>query len=288
MKPFLIRALLILTVLSSCNLEQNPYEEEGNLKWRLLRFSESNKSLKNSNLIQFNWELLDEKDSLIYQKRFFIQVDSLEKKEGILHGLRKLKVGESGLFLFDNKFLSDDFKAFLVTADVNFDNKNLVHKLTVDDIFTQEEFENNKHQFLDWISKQSENDFNSLEDQVINNYIEVNELKMKTLPSGLRLNIKHSYSNIKTRYGKYVVIEYAGGQLAKPNTHTRTKQDFYIGQEFQVIRAIEEALLHMEMGDTAEIIAPSELAFGEKGSSTGIIPGGSPVQYEIYLKECEE
>jgi FKBP-type peptidyl-prolyl cis-trans isomerase len=51
----------------------------------------------------------------------------------------------------------------------------------------------------------------------------------------------------------------------------------------QVIGGLEEAIGRMREGEKALIILPSELAWGEKGSSTGIIPPFTSVIYELEL-----
>ena len=41
----------------------------------------------------------------------------------------------------------------------------------------------------------------------------------------------------------------------------------------------------MKSGDVLLLLLPSWIAFGEKGSSTGIVEGKTPVIYEVELKK---
>ena len=58
---------------------------------------------------------------------------------------------------------------------------------------------------------------------------------------------------------------------------------FTYGQEGQVIKGLEKAISFMNEGMKAKFIIPSQLAFGEMGSSSGIIPPNATLMYEIEL-----
>ena len=92
----------------------------------------------------------------------------------------------------------------------------------------------------------------------------------------------------KISFGTAVSIQYKGSFLSGEvfNNTIGTKQflDFYIGQEMQVLKGIEEALLLMRDGEKMALLLPSWLAFGEDGNSTGIIPPNTPVYYELVAK----
>ena len=92
----------------------------------------------------------------------------------------------------------------------------------------------------------------------------------------------------KISFGTAVSIQYKGSFLSGEvfNNTIGTKQflDFYIGQEMQVLKGIEEALLLMRDGEKMALLLPSWLAFGEEGNSTGIIPPNTPVYYELTVK----
>nr|MBA3902022.1 FKBP-type peptidyl-prolyl cis-trans isomerase [Bacteroidota bacterium] len=58
---------------------------------------------------------------------------------------------------------------------------------------------------------------------------------------------------------------------------------FNLDAEGQVIPGLEIAIKRMKKGGKAKIIIPSHLAFGELGSSNGLIPPKAPLIYEIEL-----
>ena len=59
--------------------------------------------------------------------------------------------------------------------------------------------------------------------------------------------------------------------------------DFQLGKPDQVIKGFEIALHKMKQGGKARIIIPSILAFGEEGSSSGIVPPYTTVIYELEV-----
>jgi len=58
---------------------------------------------------------------------------------------------------------------------------------------------------------------------------------------------------------------------------------FKYGDTEQLIPGLERALKMMREGEKAKIIIPSQLAFGNNGSSTGIVPPYTTVVYEVTL-----
>lgn len=282
---------LLICIITSCQDDSDGFKNiNPSLKFKLITFSDNEIKASSNSLVQFSWTISSKnQDSLysLYQDRLFIKLDSIIPKSGLQASLCLLKQGEKGEFIFPIEQLE---KQFLKKVNINLtssDNKEIIHQISIDKIFNEKEFISKKQQFLDWINTIEPVNFNSIEHQIIDNYIDNNELQMETSETGLRYKVYANNSSIKTGYGKHVKIKYTGGTLGLKKNHLSTVQDFYIGEEMQVIRAIEEIILHMEQADSALIIAPSNLAFGDKGSTTGIIPASSPVIYTINLISCE-
>jgi FKBP-type peptidyl-prolyl cis-trans isomerase len=64
--------------------------------------------------------------------------------------------------------------------------------------------------------------------------------------------------------------------------------DFNIGDSAQVIMGLEAGIKKMREGDVAKIIIPSHSAFGEKGSSTGIVPPYTTLVYEVTMIKVKQ
>ncbi len=87
--------------------------------------------------------------------------------------------------------------------------------------------------------------------------------------------------------GNIVKMNYTGSFLngkVFESTYERSQPMEYVcGEQEQVIKGLETAISLMNEGAKAKFIIPSYLAYGEEGSSTGIIPPYSTVIYEIEL-----
>ncbi len=87
--------------------------------------------------------------------------------------------------------------------------------------------------------------------------------------------------------GDKIKIHYTGSFLNGKifeSTYDRTQPlEFTCGEQGQVIIGLESAICLMNEGAKAKFIIPSHLAYGEEGSSTGIIPPYTTVIYEIEL-----
>jgi FKBP-type peptidyl-prolyl cis-trans isomerase FkpA len=83
------------------------------------------------------------------------------------------------------------------------------------------------------------------------------------------------------------VVHYEGRFLnGKFFDSTRQRNDpfqFVYGQQWQVVKGMEEAIGMMHEGEKALFIMPSGLAFGQTGSSTGIVPPFTSLIFEVEL-----
>ena len=100
------------------------------------------------------------------------------------------------------------------------------------------------------------------------------------------LPIKQGVGDV-VKYGDEVYIHYKGYflngiQFESTYTHNKPLQ-FIFGEEDQVIKGMERALILMNEGAKTKFIIPSQLAYGKNGSSTGIIPPFTTVIYEVEL-----
>lgn len=64
--------------------------------------------------------------------------------------------------------------------------------------------------------------------------------------------------------------------------------DFAIGDSGQVLKGLEIGIKKMREGEKAKIIIPSHSAYGEKGSSTGIVPPYTTLVFEITMLKVKQ
>src|SRR5690606_26493985 len=86
--------------------------------------------------------------------------------------------------------------------------------------------------------------------------------------------------------GKNMLIKYKGSFISGiefDNTHHHQAFEYRFGTPNQLIEGLEIALSGMKKKEKAKIIIPSQLAFGDEGSSTGIVPPFTSVVYDIEI-----
>jgi FKBP-type peptidyl-prolyl cis-trans isomerase len=62
-----------------------------------------------------------------------------------------------------------------------------------------------------------------------------------------------------------------------------TQLQLNYGMPGQVVDGLHYALSFMHKGDEALVYMPSYLAFGTKGSSSGVVPRNTPIYFRIKL-----
>ena len=87
--------------------------------------------------------------------------------------------------------------------------------------------------------------------------------------------------------GNTIKINYKGyflnGKIFESTYERKQPLEMIVGTQGQIIPGLEAAIRLMNEGAKTKFIIPSQLAFGETGSSTGIVPPFTTVVYEIEL-----
>ncbi len=91
------------------------------------------------------------------------------------------------------------------------------------------------------------------------------------------------------KIGDTLVINYEGyfldGKMFDSTWKRHQPFEFVFGTEMQVVKGLEMALRTMKLHERTLFVMPSEMAFGEKGSSTRIIPPFTPVVFEVEIED---
>lgn len=87
--------------------------------------------------------------------------------------------------------------------------------------------------------------------------------------------------------GREITIEYTTHLLNEKQLDSATTMQFPFGRPEQLIGGLHYGLSLMREGEQARIYLPSYLAFGKKGSSTGIVPPNTPVFFEVKVIEVK-
>lgn len=280
--------LLICCLLGACSWNQEYQPQPSGLLFKLLTLSESKKRIQKNHFVQFRISSPIEQDSII-SKRLFIQIPEKSKNGGIVEALSLLNEGESGKF--KTNMVKIERSLLKMTNFPHWRGDTLVSfEIAIDKIFSTNEFEESKKEFIHWLRQEEvKATIFEKESAIIRKYKSEKNDTFQMSQTGLQFRKIKITDGTSVRFGTHVKINYKGkfidGHVFDDLYAPEKALDFYIGQELQVIKGIEEALLLMNEGEEMEVILPSWLAFGKTGSSTGIVPPNTPVVYLIRLQE---
>jgi FKBP-type peptidyl-prolyl cis-trans isomerase FkpA len=150
------------------------------------------------------------------------------------------------------------------------------------EIQSEEDFIREKEAFLSWIE-----DFGDYEKVILKQFIEEEKLNVEPLPSGIYyLNIRPGNGK-KVEQGDTVTVNYEGrflnGKFFDSTIKRQQPFQFVYGTEWQVIKGMEEAIGMMQEGEKSIFIMPSELGFGNRGSSNQVIPPFTSLIFEVEI-----
>ncbi len=222
-----------------------------------------------------------ENDSVFFKGTRTFQLTQPEFKGSIDECFLMISAGDSAAFIIDaNKFFTKTLQSHLPKFLKPGDPIKVYIKL--DEIRTAEQYKRDKEEFLKWSE-----DFGEYEKTVLRNFIEKEKIDVQPTESGMYFLTLQPGAGKPVELGDMVTIHYQGrflnGRFFDSTIKSQQPFDFVYGTEMQVIPGIEEAVGRMREGEKALIILPSQLAWGDRGSSTGIVPPFTSVVYEIEL-----
>lgn len=285
----LLYIILLAFLISAGGFVYNKYfrkyadykESQQGIYYKLHKFGENQERASVDDYITVDLNYKTITDSIFFKGRRKFQLTKPEFTGVIEECFMMLAEGDSASFIISaDKFfiqtLQSELPSFIAPdSDMKVDVLML-------DIRTQELFEKEKKEFLTWIS-----DIEEYEDVLLDHYIEENVLGVAPSATGLFHLVVQEGTGEKVERGDTICIHYEGkflnGDYFDSTRKRNTAFEFVYGQEWQVIKGLEEGLGHMREGERAIFVMPSELAFGNNGSSTGIIPPFTSIIFEVEM-----
>ncbi len=231
--------------------------------------------------ITVNLAYLTPQDSVFFRGSRKFQVSHPAYKGAVDECFMKLAAGESATFIIqaDNFFmetLHTDLPRFLEPGGPM---KMYVEMI---EIQKKEDYTREKEAFLSWIE-----DFGEYEKVILHQFISEEKLDVSPLPSGIYyLNLKPGTGK-KVELGDTVTLNYEGrflnGKFFDSTVKRQQPFQYVYGTEWQVIKGLEEAIGIMSEGEKSLFILPSELGFGNQGSSNQVIPPFTSLIFEVEI-----
>ena len=283
MKNFLL-LLLSLTLLASCNIFKK-YPDYSKTKtgiyFKLHKIGEEVNPPVPSNFVTIDVSYATFGDSVFFSGQRTFQLTEPDFDGSIDECFLMLSAGDSASFIID---ASGFFTKTLRTKLPRFiaEGERLKVELRLDEIRTADQYQKDKDDFLKWIE-----DFGEYEKTVLGRFITEEKIDVEPMENGMYFISLSEGTGKPVEAGDLVTVHYEGrflnGKFFDSTNKRNQPFEFVYGSEMQVIGGLEDAIGRMREGEKALVILPSELAWGEKGSSTGIIPPFTSVIYEVEL-----
>lgn len=275
---------LSLILFASCNIF-NKYpgftKTETGIFYKLHKIDEhANKPIP-TNFVTIDVKYVTTDDSVFFAGHRTFQLTEPDFEGSIDECFLMLFEGDSATFIIDaNNFFTKTLQTNLPRFINNGDD--LMVQLRLDEIRTQGQYQKDKDDFLKWIE-----DFGEYEKTVLSRFITEKKIDVEPLDNGMYFISIFEGIGKPVEGGDLVTINYEGrflnGKFFDSTIKRNQPFEFVYGSEMQVIAGLDESIGRMREGEKALVILPSELAWGDKGSSTGIIPPFTSVIYEIEL-----
>lgn len=287
----IVCCLFCFFLLVACSNRFEGYSERpSGLFFKLETIEEGNKRIQKENYLQFKYSLKNYNGEVLDASRILMKVNSVYESGGLLEALSLVNEKEVASAIFPVSKLKEELDGAYAINGVA-DTTLLFAQIQIDSIYNTDEFLSARKKFIEWINRTETKDYDVLREELAMDKFQFeNRIKTEETLSGLRYFFMRRGKGEESGYGKRVELNYIGRFLdgEEFNSTERLKngvQDFYLGQEMQVIKGVEEALSFMREGDVVLLLIPSWLGFGVKGSSTGIVPPRTPIVYELELKK---
>ncbi len=277
-------SFLVVVLLAAC-WEHAKYpgysrDKEG-FYYKLFKIGDEGSKCAYNDIVTANIIYKTMKDSIIFKGRRKFQISKPDFTGSLDKCITLMGKDDSASFIisasnFFRKTLSSDIPSFIKPGE------DMKIDLGIIDIQTPEEYAREKEAFLKWVE-----DFGEYEKTIIKQYLQESKLKIKPLQNGMYYLTLKKGNDKTVSIGDTVIVHFEGRFLnGKFFDSTRQRNEpfqFVYGQPWQVIKGMEDAIGMMHEGEKALFIMPSEVAFGENGSSTGIIPPFTSLIFEVEL-----
>jgi FKBP-type peptidyl-prolyl cis-trans isomerase len=208
----------------------------------------------------------------------YLVCDSAEKDNFLKNYISRCSAQDSACLLINTKdFFYQQFKTAAIPYFCRQDSVVKV-SLKVRQIFGREQF-----------ARIQDNLRQKEEEQIEGYFGSPSAMERAADPQGFFwLERRGALSETRPGPGDLLTITYTGyflnGRLLE---RSGTGFEYIYGTPDQVLRGLNYVIGNLKLGESAKIILPSRLAFGENGSSDGSVPPYTPLVYEVQLTDIK-
>ena len=268
--------LFISLTICSCYKSKRPgfTETKTGLFYKIKSIGDGNRKVQQGDLLLAHVTYRTESDSLLSDSATIINIHS-PSFIGSFEEAYEL-MGEGDRFIFIQSPDSLFQKFFKAEKPAHLEKiKYVMMEIKPEKIISEDQVEAER--------KKMKEDMDIEEQRKLKQYINENRITVLSINTGIYyLPIKNT-TGTKVETEKSIAISYKGYFLDGGKFDETKNLEFTMGDQFQVIKGLEYGVSLMREGEKAKFIIPSHLAYGEKGSSTGIVPPYTTVIYEVEV-----
>lgn len=289
MKYSKIFFIAILAFLISCSNDSSDFKgfsvTRTNIHYKLISLGDGSTKAKPTDFVTILVAYRTTNDSLFFHGVRTFQLTEPQFPGSIDECFTMLAKGDSATFYIS---ADDFFTKTIETSTPKFITPESFLRVDILmlDILDEKYYQREKEIFLHWIE-----DFGDYEKIILRQYIEEQDLTYENTVSGLHYVPLTKGHGRQIQVGDTITVHYEGKFFnGKYFDSTRKRNEpfqFVYGQKWQVIPGLEEAIGMMYPGEKSLFIIPSYIAFGQGGSSTGIVPAFTPVVFEVEIVEVK-
>jgi hypothetical protein len=252
----------------------------GGVYKKLLAFDEHGKKLGASDHAALYIHLRNSKDSTVYND--FVMYTGLWKNltdslpnadSSLLRDMSQLESGQRVSYLLPHSMVRNTFIDGFIGDSLPAETE-LELVFGVLETFTHEEF-------LQFLTLEAQSGKISEMDAI--DFAFINKPDSLELKGDIAFQWHKRTEGQKAASGQEITIRYGTELLDGTVLDTLSEMTFTFGKPGQIVPGLGYAINHMHRGEVADVYMPSYLAFGEYGSSTGLVPAFTPVKFRVEL-----
>ncbi len=280
----IVRIFVSIFILCSCS-GKSPYpgfsKAKHGIHIQLHKIGEEEKHPDYGDYITADITYKTMQDSVFFTGRRKLKLSRPAYKGAIEECFRMISEGDSATFIIS---ADNFFEITLESKRPNFIPPSGKMKVSLDilEIQTEKDYQKEKQAFLKWIE-----DFGEYEKIILRQYLNEEQIPVQPYKSGLYYVRTREGTGKKVELKDTITFHFEGRFLNGKYFDSTKERDqpfeYVYGTEWQVIKGLEEGLGLMREGEKALFILPSALAFGQSGSSTGIVPPFTSLIYEVEM-----
>lgn len=281
-------AFVVFIVLSGCDTHPGYTATEGGLYKKLNKFGDCEPALKDAEffIMEVSYKKYNGPDTgyhfQLHHSRLIAPLNNaIPSEEGIgavlMKELETMHCGDNIAYIVPFSEIDNSYISAYAGNDMYSLEQEMELNLELVKTFTRQGYLD----YLMWAAQQGE-----LEETEAIELFLMNDGDKEFEKHGtcyIDYTIKNEGDSVKA--GREISIEYTTHLLNEKSLDSTTTMRFPFGRPEQIIGGLQYGLSYLKEGEQARIYLPSALAFGQDGSSTGIVPRNTPIYFDVKVTE---